>query len=159
MSSDIPNSNGIDMVSGEIDLREAFALFDKAGTGRISTKDLSVVMRSLGQNPTELELQEMINEVSHTGSGTIDYIDFAAMMDKKMRNIDGFEELKEAFSIFDPDGKGYITAKDLKFILSNLGESMKDEDVENMIMEADLDADGHINFDEFVTIMRGDIQR
>ena len=43
--------------------QEAFSLFDKDGDGTITTKELGTVMRSLGQNPTEAELQDMINEV------------------------------------------------------------------------------------------------
>ena len=43
-------------------IKEAFSLFDKDGDGTITTKELGTVMRSLGQNPTEAELQDMINE-------------------------------------------------------------------------------------------------
>ena len=46
------------------EFKEAFSLFDKDGDGTITTKELGTVMRSLGQNPTEAELQDMINEVS-----------------------------------------------------------------------------------------------
>ncbi|KAL1818845.1 hypothetical protein ACET3Z_013714 [Daucus carota] len=44
------------------EFKEAFSLFDKDGDGCITTKELGTVMRSLGQNPTEAELQDMINE-------------------------------------------------------------------------------------------------
>ena len=44
------------------EFKEAFSLFDKDGDGTITTKELGTVMRSLGQNPTEAELQDMINE-------------------------------------------------------------------------------------------------
>ena len=44
-------------------IQEAFLFFDKDGDGTITTKELVTVMRSLGQNPTEAELQDMINEV------------------------------------------------------------------------------------------------
>jgi len=50
-----------------IELREAFSLFDKDGSGTISNEELEVVMKSLGQNPTEDELQEMIREVDVDG--------------------------------------------------------------------------------------------
>ena len=49
------------------EFREAFSLFDKDGDGTISSKELGTVMRSLGQNPTEVELQDMINEVDADG--------------------------------------------------------------------------------------------
>lgn len=39
------------------EFKEAFSLFDKDGDGTITTKELGTVMRSLGQNPTEAELQ------------------------------------------------------------------------------------------------------
>ena len=49
------------------EIKEAFQLFDKDGNGTISTKELGMAMRSLGQNPTEAELMEMINEVDVDG--------------------------------------------------------------------------------------------
>jgi len=49
------------------EFREAFSLFDKNGDGCISSKELGIVMRSLGQNPTEAELHDMINEVDVDG--------------------------------------------------------------------------------------------
>ena len=41
--------------------------------GQITTKELGTVMRSLGQNPSESELQDMINEVDADNNGTIDF--------------------------------------------------------------------------------------
>jgi hypothetical protein len=63
----------------------AFSLFDKDGDGTITTKELGTVMRSLGQNPTEAELQDMINEVDADGNGTIDFPEFLTMMARKMK--------------------------------------------------------------------------
>ena len=50
-----------------LEFKEAFSLFDKDGDGTITTKELGTVMRSLGQNPTEAELRDMINEVDADG--------------------------------------------------------------------------------------------
>jgi len=65
------------------EFKEAFSLFDKDGDGTISTKELGTVMRALGQSPTESELNDMINEVDSDQSGSIEFDEFIALMEKK----------------------------------------------------------------------------
>jgi len=48
-------------------IREAFKLFDLDGNGTVSTAELGTVMRSLGQNPTDQELADIVNEVDRDG--------------------------------------------------------------------------------------------
>ncbi|CAL9065392.1 unnamed protein product, partial [Musa banksii] len=122
-------------------------------TGCITTKELGTVMRSLGQNPTEAELQDMINEVDADGNGTIDFPEFLNLMARKMKDTDSEEELKEAFRVFDKDQNGFISAAELRHVMTNLGEKLTDEEVDEMIREADVDGDGQINYEEFVKIM------
>ena len=59
---------------------EAFRLHDKDGDGSITHKELGTAMRSLGQNPTDAELQDMINEVDSDSNGCIDFPEFLTMM-------------------------------------------------------------------------------
>jgi len=283
--------------------QEAFALFDKDGDGTITTKELGTVMRSLGQNPTEAELQvryisvrnggdvhssgalqnlrarraqvtgsraalphallartsgmlrsgwkraprarmgvhlcgagkgtpphrarahrskpprpgliharpparppsslspppsqDMVNEVDADGNGIIDFPEFLGLMARKMKvrclgfvgeggrgrlvhpqprprtplnasppqknppslaalplqDVDSEEELREAFKVFDKDGNGFISAAELRHVMTNLGEKLSDAEVDEMIREADVDGDGQINYDEFVDMM------
>ena len=49
------------------EFKEAFSLFDKDGDGTMTSKELGVVMRSFGQNPSEKELKEMVAEVDVDG--------------------------------------------------------------------------------------------
>merc|ERR1719246_119671 len=135
------------------EFKEAFSLFDKDGDGTITTKELGTVMRSLGQNPTEAELQDMINEVDADGNGTIDFPVFLSLMARKMKDTDTEEELVEAFKVFDRDGNGLISAAELRHVMTNLGEKLTDEEVDEMIREADVDGDGAINYQEFVRMM------
>ncbi|OAV98550.1 hypothetical protein PTTG_01815 [Puccinia triticina 1-1 BBBD Race 1] len=135
------------------EFKEAFSLFDKDGDGTITTKELGTVMRSLGQNPTEAELGDMINEVDADGNGTIDFPEFLTMMARKMKDTDSEEEIREAFKVFDKDGNGFISAAELRHVMTNLGEKLSDQEVEEMIREADVDGDGAINYEEFVRMM------
>ncbi|XP_010279286.1 PREDICTED: calmodulin-like protein 11 [Nelumbo nucifera] len=135
------------------EFREAFCLFDKDGDGCITIEELATVIRSLDQNPTEEELQDMISEVDADGNGTIEFGEFLTLMARKMKETDAEEELKEAFKVFDKDQNGYISANELRNVMINLGEKLTDEEVEQMIREADLDGDGQVNYEEFVRMM------
>ncbi|KAL2308873.1 hypothetical protein Nmel_005043, partial [Mimus melanotis] len=132
------------------EFKEAFSLFDRDGDGCITTRELGTVMRSLGQNPTEAELQDMVGEVDADGSGTIDFPEFLSLMARKMRDTDSEEEIREAFRVFDKDGNGYISAAELRHVMTNLGEKLTDDEVDEMIREADCNNDGQVNYEEFV---------
>ncbi|XP_076442019.1 calmodulin-alpha-like [Babylonia areolata] len=138
------------------EFKEAFLLFDKDRDGTITTKELGTVMKSLGQNPTDTELQDMINEVDVDGNGQIDFGEFLTMMVRHAAKVEGGDddtELKEAFKVFDKDGNGFISAAELRHVMTNLGEKLTDEEVDEMIREADIDGDGQINYEEFVNMM------
>merc|ERR1712170_172392 len=135
------------------EFKEAFSLFDKDGDGTITTKELGTVMRSLGQNPTEAELRDMIREVDQDNNGTMDFDEFLGMMAKKMNTRENDDEIREAFKVFDKDGDGMISAAELRHVMTNLGEKLTDEEVDEMIREADIDGDGQVNYEEFVTMM------
>ncbi|KAM1789794.1 hypothetical protein ACFX12_033919 [Malus domestica] len=68
-----------------IEFKEAFCLFDKDGDGCITTKEYETVMRYLGHNPTEVELEDMISEVDADQNGTIDFSKFLNLMARKMK--------------------------------------------------------------------------
>jgi calmodulin len=135
------------------EFKEAFSLFDKDGDGSITTQELGTVMRSLGQNPTEAELKDMIHEVDADGDGTIDFSEFLDLMARKMKDADSDEELKEAFKVFDKDQNGFISAAELRHVMINLGEKLTDEEVNQMIQEADINGDGQVDYEEFVKMM------
>ena len=75
------------------------------------------------------------------------------MMARKMKDTDSEEEIKEAFKTFDKDGSGFITADELRQVMTNLGEKLTAEEVDEMIKEADTDADGKIKYEGEIDII------
>merc|ERR1712079_212035 len=109
------------------EFKEAFDEFDKDGSGSISTKELLGVMRSMGQNPTEDELLELVMEIDLNGDGTIDFPEFLEMMKHKAGEADQMEDLREAFRIFDQDRDGFIDIGELKKVTMMLGTMLSKE--------------------------------
>lgn len=98
------------------------------------------------------------------------------MMARKMKDTDSEEEIREAFRVFDRDGNGFISAAELRHVMTSIGEKLTEEEINAMIKEADasmliflhlfrnqmvltcnffslLDGDGQIDYNEFVTLM------
>lgn len=133
--------------------REAFENFDKDHNGSISIKELASMMKSLGQNPTDQELREIISEVDIDGNGHIDFNEFVIIMQKRSKETDPGDEIIAAFRVFDKEGNGTLSTKELRHIMTTIGDKLTDEEVDQMIEEADIDGDGIINYEEFVRMM------
>ncbi|KAJ1348231.1 hypothetical protein KIN20_003488 [Parelaphostrongylus tenuis] len=124
----------------EIDqFKEAFVLFDKDGNGTISTKELGIAMRALGQNPTEQQILEIINDVDMDGNGQIEFPEFCVLMKRMMKESDS-EMIREAFRVFDKDGNGVITASEFKHFMTHMGMQFSEEEVDELIKEVDCNA-------------------
>ena len=136
------------------EVREAFDLFDADGSGTIDVKELKVAMRALGFEPRKEEMKRMIADVDKEGAGKISFNDFLAVMTQKMSEKDTKEEILKAFRLFDDDETGKISFKNLKRVAKELGENLTDEEIQEMIDEADRDGDGEVNEDEFLRIMK-----
>ncbi|KAG8181787.1 hypothetical protein JTE90_000079 [Oedothorax gibbosus] len=135
------------------EFKEAFLLFDKDSDGMITTAELGVVMTSLGQRPSDSELKKMVHMVDKDGNGTIEFDEFLSMMSKKLHESDTETELHEAFRVFDKNGDGFISPAELRQVMNNLGEKLSEEEVQDMITEADVNGDGLVDYKEFVLIL------
>ena len=111
-------------------------------------------MRALGFEPKREEIKKMIADVDKDGSGVIDYPEFLDMMTQKMAERDPREEMLKAFRLFDDDESGKISFRNLKRVAKELVENMTDDEINEMIEEADRDGDGEISEEEFMRIMR-----
>jgi calmodulin len=135
------------------DYRNAFELFDKDKDGTITAKELANVMRTLNQDPSEHELAEMINEVDIDGNGHIDFDEFVTLMNRRCKETDAEEEVINAFKVLDKEGGGMISSSELRHLMTTLGDKLTEDEVDEMIREADFDGNGIINYEEFVRMM------
>ena len=133
--------------------REAFALYDGNNDGTITCRELGQAMRQLGQDPTDEELSDMINEVDADGNGTLDFDEFCNLMARNIKEGNPEAELKEKFKLFDKDGNGLIDRDELKSVMQQLGEKLSEDDIDEMITDADKNGDGMIDYEEFAKYM------
>merc|ERR1712166_690096 len=107
------------------EIREAFNLFDGDQSGAIDVRELKAAMRALGFEVKNEELKKMVADVDGDGNGTIEFLEFLAMMTGNLARV-----------------------------AEELGESIDDEELQDMVNQADRDGDGEINIDEFYRIMK-----
>lgn len=155
--------------------KEAFALFDKKGTGAIPRDVLGDLLRALGQNPTQAEVADIVSKAPRDGkippcfevnpprdpltvcgacsglselSGDFEPVRWVQTCRypgcvKSVPNsttergvVDHswvIEEFIRGFQVFDKEGNGYIGAGELRYVLTQLGEKMSDEEVDELL--------------------------
>ncbi|KAK4238776.1 hypothetical protein C8A03DRAFT_33172 [Achaetomium macrosporum] len=154
-ASNVSPSSGSSSKADQIEqYKQVFEIFDKDGTGDITAAELGNVMKELGLNPSDEELQDLINEVDTNKDGVISFDEFLALMSQTVKEVDTEQELLNAFKVFDKDGSGTISSDELRHVLKKLGENLTDDEVEEMIKLADRNGDGHIDYHEFANIMK-----
>jgi|Transcript_29698 centrin-1 len=137
------------------EIKEAFNLFDTEGKGNIDVRELKAAFRALGFQVKKAEIRQMFIDMDKDlSSATITFDEFVEMVTPRMQNRDSREEIMKVFALFDDDNSGAISFKNLKRVATELGENLTDEELQEMIDEADRDGDGVINEEEFYRVMR-----
>ena len=99
--------------------------------------ELLHVLRAMGQNPSEEELNGIIMEIDIDGSGTIDFDEFVSLMKDKALEVDVDNDIREAFRMFDRNKDGYIDMSELRKMFALVGGLFSREEMEEFMMEAD----------------------
>lgn len=147
-------------------LRRIFDSFDSNGDGQISVDELGHALERLGLPIPLSEMESTVRGSFKIGSDVLDFEGFAALHRSVGEQLLGYgaamaegvtkeeqeEELREAFRVFDEDGDGFISAVELKSVLTRLGLADGD-DVERMICGVDQNSDGLVDFAEFKQMM------
>jgi centrin-1 len=136
------------------EVREAFNMFDSDGDGVINRTDLKVALNTLGFEFTDTEIERFIAEMDPAGTGVINFPNFSELIHEQMAERETVPQLRSAFDLLDEDHTGKISFKNLKSIAQELGETLTDQELKEMISEADTDKDGEISFEEFLALIR-----
>jgi len=135
------------------ELHEAFFLFDYDKDNKITGNEVGAVVRSVGLNPTEAELKEMIGEVNAKG-GKVDVNSLAQIISKRLKSqMTSAEELRDAFQVFDKHGNGMLSVHDMKISLTTLGERLGNEELDELVREVDKDAEGQVSFEDIIRVL------
>ncbi|XP_055699701.1 uncharacterized protein LOC129799646 [Phlebotomus papatasi] len=131
------------------EFRECFYLFARTKSGQITSLDeLTVIMRSLGLSPTIQELTGYLKKKN----GKMSFADFLEIMHQHSTVENLPDEVIEAFKAADPEGKGTISAKQLRHLLQNWGEGLSVREVDNIYREANVSNNGTVRYADFVKI-------
>lgn len=137
-------------------LRDTFLALDKDGNGLLTTREMKDGMEKAGLKEIPSDLQEILQDVDADGSGQIDYTEFlAATLDKRVYKKE--EVCWQAFGVFDLNGDGKISKEELKLVLEN-GEVQSvagGDALADIMQQVDSNGDGHIDFQEFMEMMKG----
>ena len=107
-------------------------------------------MQSLGFEAKNSTVYSMIRDI--TGDDQIDFDRFLEMMSSKIGDTDSREDINKVFALFDAEGKGRISLRDLKRVAKELGETMTDAELLEMVERADRDGDSEITQEDFYLV-------
>ena len=130
-----------------MEYREAFTLFDKDGDNFITDAEFSTVVRSMGINPSQKEINEMLELADNPSK--IDFPTFIKAMKSCKRKPDIEEDLVRAFQIFDKKNSGKVKTSEIKSALSTLGECLSDSEIDELIRLANPNSQGEIDYRDF----------
>lgn len=132
------------------EFKEAFSLIDHDSDGFIDKEDLKDMLASLGQNPTDEYIDDMIAEAP----GTINFTMFLTLFGEKMSGTDPEHEILQAFEAFDDKNTGLINADLLREAMTSMGDRFTDEEVDIMFKGAPVDANNNFNYREWVRVVK-----
>lgn len=143
----ITNSNSMDEESLN-KIKESFLLFDQDNDGYITKQELSTLLRALGKNLTDLEINNLITQ-HEIENNSIDFDKFI-IITNQITPKDTQNDLLNAYELFDPENNGFIKVNEFKHIMTNLGEKLNTNEIENIIKDLDPQNEGKIYKNIFI---------
>ena len=148
------------LTAGQLEeIKEGFSMFDRDSDGYISTKEIGVLMMSLGMSPTRKELEDVMKKVRPSKRGHVSLPEFMDIVKSDQRKTSSGEEIMEGFKIYDQmmsrkRDNGKIEVKELRQVMTTFGERLNKDEIDGMVKFAeDCTFGGEINYVRFVDKM------
>jgi len=132
------------------EFKEAFNMIDQNRDGFIDKEDLHDMLASLGKNPTDAYLEDMMSNAP----GPINFTMFLTLFGEKLNGTDPEDVIVNAFACFDEDAQGFISEEYLRELLITMGDRFTEDEVDEMYREAPINKEGQFNYREFVRILK-----
>ena len=130
--------------------KKIFEIYDNNKDGNVNSIELANILKAININVSDEEIRDIIFELDLEGNGEINYEDFLTIVKRREKNVDKEEEVLNAFKLFDKEGNGLININELKHIMLTVGNNITEEELNDLLKEADTDNDGYINYEEFI---------
>lgn len=130
-------------------LKASFDLFDDSNTGSVLASNIGTIIRACGENPTEAHIEELVKRANEK-DGTISFQRFLEIIREtraKEKRLT-VSDLEGAFKVFDTANSGSIHRDELRKVLTTLGEKLSQEEVDELLLMAQPNSDGLINYSE-----------
>ncbi|KAK3246517.1 hypothetical protein CYMTET_43948 [Cymbomonas tetramitiformis] len=148
-------------------IKDAFALFEletKDKKGMVDEREIPTIIRSLGINPAQDQLRDLITEIrgEDNTTGCVEHERFERTMIKVLTEQaneykrDNEEKILRAFRAFDPENKGYIEGDYLKNLLMTRGDSFRPEEVTELLGVALDEQSGNIHYEDYAELLAND---
>ena len=141
-----------------LEVKEAFNVFDSDQKGGLDARELKAAISALNIKITNEEIRNIYSDFGKDIREKITLEEFMEIVIPRLPDRHTKDYIQKIFQYFDLENTGKITARHLKKIAEEIGENLSDEELKEIMEEADKDADGYIGFDDFYRIMkkRGD---
>ncbi|XP_046331186.1 myosin regulatory light chain 12A-like [Haliotis cracherodii] len=131
------------------EFKEAFNMIDQNRDGYIDKDDLLEMLTSLGKDPSDNDLDVMIN----MAPGPINFTMFLTLFGERLNGTDPEDVIKNAFACFDEKNAGYIPEEYLRECLTTMGDRWTDDMVDDLLHGAPI-TDGRFDYAEFTRMLK-----
>eukprot|EP00053_Salpingoeca_punica_P006211 m.59478 g.59478 ORF g.59478 m.59478 type:complete len:143 (+) comp13585_c0_seq2:62-490(+) len=135
------------------ELKHIFDLHGGKAKGKLPAASVGDVVRSMKLCVTERQLKAALTKHNVTAEADLKQVeaivkDLSSMKDQNLRT-----SIKASLRVFDPNDSGSVTVSEISHVLSSLGEKMRQEDLDEIFRQADVDQYGAINVEDFALML------